>query len=587
MGERVASLTRENSEVLDPRETNVGRLLPDLAWQDIAGNAGKLSDFAGKPLVIAVRDVGCPVSQRTAKALARVEDDYRARGVAFLFLNLSPHNTTEEILEEAEEHGFDAPQVHDAEQHIGAALAAITTTEVFMLDGARTLVYRGAIDDQIGRGTNRADVQHAYLRNALEQVLAHEEVSVPATSAPGCLLGIAAPEPEPKREPTYHREVSRILRDNCVECHRAGSVAPFALETYPQARGRKAMVKLVLEDDIMPPWFAGPDTGPWMGDRRLSSEDEQTLLSWIDSGAPEGDEAEAPLAYDYPDGWRIGEPDLVFQMKAPFDVPAEGLVEFRYFEAGPEVPEDLWIQRLEVRPQAREVVHHVTVSYKPPANRSGGLRRELRDALLPFRSVNDGWVFLFGYLPGKGPHTYPEGMACFLPKGSRLRFDMHYTPNGRTATDQTSMGLVLAKRPPELVAETRNFWNHDIAIPPMAADVVFTRDFPINHDVHVRTVTPHMHYRGRSMTATLLRPDGTSELLIDLPAWDQGWQFDYTFRRPRFAPAGSKVRVVATFDNSPDNPSNPDPGAWVYDGPQTADEMMSFLIEWIRPRLQE
>jgi hypothetical protein len=350
------------------------------------------------------------------------------------------------------------------------------------------------------------------------------------------------------------------------------------------------MIRLVVEDGIMPPWFAADGTGPWQNDRRLSAADRAALLGWISAGTPEGDPAEAPLAYVYPDGWRIGEPDVVFQMQSPFEVPAEPPVGQRYFEVTPEVSEDLWIQRLEIRPTAPEVVHHVTVSYQPPASTASGdaLGKELHHALLPWsRKDNDGWVFLFFYLPGKGPHVYPDGIAPFLPKGSRLRFDMHYTPNGKSVADQTRFGLVLAKEPPALVAECRNFWNRDIDIPPMEPNAVFTRDFPIQHDVLLRSLTPHMHLRGKSMTADLLTPDGKTTRLIDLPAWDQDWQFNYVFREPRFMPAGSRVRVTASYDNSPGNPSNPDPTKRVKDGPLTTDEMMSLIVEWLRPRARE
>ncbi|MSR61268.1 MAG: redoxin domain-containing protein [Planctomycetes bacterium] len=584
---RLAAALKERAQQLDARETNVGTLVPDLAYSDLDGRSGRLSDFRGRPLVLAVRDVGCPVSQRTAPVLARLEDEYRARDVAFLFLNESPHNTPEEIRADIAAHGFDGPTIHDAEQRLGAALGALTTTEVFVLDGARTLVYRGAIDDQVGRGTLAAETHQHYLRDALEQTLVQQKVLVPATSAPGCLLGIEA-SALTTSAPTYHREVARILQQNCVECHRVGGVGPFALENYAQARGRRAMLELVTEDGIMPPWFAAPDTGPWANDRRLSERDKQTLLSWIEADAPEGDPAETPLAIVYPDGWRIGEPDLVFQMQERFEVPAEGVVRTRFFEVTPEVPADLWIQRLEIRPEARAVVHHVTVSYQLPVDGGDSAERELRRALLPWsRSANEGWVFLFGYLPGKGPRAYPEGIARFLPAGAKLRFDMHYTPNGKAIFDQTSLGLVLADGPPELVAESRNFWNVDIVIPPLAPSVTFTKEYPLNHDVLLRSLTPHMHLRGKSMVADLIHPDGQVEKLIDIPAWDQNWQFNYVFRTPRVAQAGSRVRVTATYDNSPDNPANPDPNAWVKDGPQTTDEMMSLIVEWIRPRVSE
>ncbi|MEQ1892758.1 MAG: redoxin domain-containing protein [Planctomycetota bacterium] len=583
---RLSAALEERAQELDARTMGIGRLVPDLAFETLDGKNGRLSDFRERPLVIAVRDVGCPVSKRTAPALARIEDEFTTRGVAFLFLNLSEHNTPAEIRADNAQHGFDGPTVHELEPVLGRELGATTTTEVFVLDESRTLVYRGAIDDQVARGSLRAEASHHWLRDALLSTLAHEKLLVAATSAPGCRLGLE-PRVEASATPTYHREVARLLRDNCVECHRSGGVAPFALETYAQAKGRRVMMRDVVEAAIMPPWFAAGDGARWKNDRRLSSEAKATLLAWIDAGTPEGDPAETPCAYVYPDGWRIGEPDIVFEMTAPYTVPAEGLVAQRYFEVGPEVPEDLWIQRLEVRPGELEVVHHVTVSYQLPAGQ-GDFDDELRRTLLPWaRSDNAGWVFLFGYLPGKGPRSYPEGIARFLPKGARLRFDMHYTPSGTAVSDQTRLGLVLAKKPPEIVAESRNLWNPDILIPPNEPHAAFTREFPILHDVVLRSLTPHMHLRGKSMVADLLRTDGSEERLIEIPAWDQDWQFNHVLREPIFLAAGSRVRVTAVFDNSAANEANPDPSAWVKDGPLTTDEMMSLVIEWLRPRLVE
>ena len=584
---RLSAALEERATELDARTAGIGRLVPDLAFETLDGKNGRLSDFRERALVIAVRDVGCPVSKRTAPALARLEDEFTARGVGFLFLNLSAHNTPAEIRADNAQHGFDGPTVHELEPVLGRALGATTTTEVFVLDGSRTLVYRGALDDQVGRGHVRAEADHHWLRDALLSTLAREKVLVPATTAPGCLLGLEPSEPATAAAPTYHHEVARILRDNCVECHRTGGVAPFALETCAQAKGRKTMLRLVIEEGIMPPWFATGDAARWKNDRRLSLADKATLLAWVDAGAAEGDPAETPLAYVHPDGWRIGEPDFVFAMTEPYTVPAEGLVGQRYFEVGPEVPADLWIQRLEVRPGVREVVHHATVSYQLPEGQ-GDFDDELRRALLPWsRQDNAGWVFLFGYLPGKGPRSYPEGIARFLPKGARLRFDMHYTPNGTAVSDQTRIGLVLAKEPPELVAESRNLWNPDILIPPNEPNAVFTREFPILHDVLLRSLTPHMHLRGKAMVADLLRPDGGEERLIEIPAWDQDWQFNHVLREPIFLPEGSRVRVTAAYDNSAANEVNPDPGAWVKDGPLTSDEMMSLVVEWLRPRLVE
>jgi len=585
--ERLSVLLRERAVGVDPRAMKIGRMLPDVAGTDLDGRARRLSDWRGKPLVIAVRDVGCPVSQRTAPALARLEDVFAPRGVGFLFLNLSAHNTEAQMRADVAAHGFDGPTVHDREAALGRALGATTTTEIFLLDGARTLVYRGAIDDQYGRGYALDAPRRTFLQDALEQTLGRERVTVAATSAPGCLLGLE-PAPQAEIPVTYQREVARIVQQNCVECHRAGGAGPFPLETYEQVKGRKGMLRLVIEEGIMPPWFAAPDTGPWRNDRRLSAEERATLLAWVEAGAPEGDPADAPLPLVFEQGWTIGEPDLVFELEREAEIPAEGRIDFRYFAADRVVPEDLWIQAMQVLPTDPAVVHHVTVMFQPPQEASDEARSALRNALLPWSArPTDGWQFLFPYLPGNGPRALEDGVARFVPQGSKLRFDMHYTPKGTPSVDRTRFGVVLADEPPTFLDESRNVRQLDIAIPPFVADAAFRQEYTLRHDVVLQSLTPHMHLRGKSFRVELELPDGSARELLRLAAWDPNWQFTYTFADPPRVPRGSRLLISASYDNSADNPYNPDPSKWVKDGPQVWDEMLSLVIEWMRPRVVE
>lgn len=585
LDERLQAAIRDRAEEADPREKGIGRMLPDFTYTDVAGNTGRLSALGDGPIVIAIRDVGCPVSLRTAAELARIEDAYRPRGVGFLFLNLSPHNTVEEILADVAEQGFDGPTVHDPDQDLGRLLEATTTTEVFLLDARRTLVYRGAIDDQVGRGYTRPAPERTFLRDALDETLANRPVSFPSTDAPGCLLGIEPVETSAAQPATYHREIARIVQRNCVECHRTGGAGPFPLETYDQVRGRKGMIAMVVDEGIMPPWFAADDTGPWANDRRLSTRERETLLAWIDAGAPAGDPADTPLPLVHREGWTIGQPDLVFQLEHEAEIPAEGTIDFRYFLADREVEDDLWIQAMQVLPTDPEVVHHVTMMFKPPQEVSDAFESDLRTALLPWSvRATDGWQFLFPYLPGNGPRSHPSGVARFLPKGSQLRFDMHYTPNGKATHDRTRFGIVLAKQPPIYLDESRNIWQPNLAIPPGVADIAFEQTYTIRHDVVLQSLTPHMHLRGKGYQVELLRPDGSREELLRLKAWDPGWQFTYTFARPPVVPRGSRLHFTGWYDNSSDNPYNPDPTRWVHDGPQVWDEMLTLVVEWVRPR---
>ena len=581
---RLQSVLRERAEELDPRPLGVGRQLADLAFVDLDGRAGRLADYAGRPLVIAVRDLDCPVSQRSAPALARVEDEYRPRGVAFLIVEASAEEP-DAVRADARAQGYEACIVHEADAALLSALGARTSTELFLLDGARTLVYRGALDDQVGRGYTLDAPRRTFLADALDAVLAGRPVACAATNAPGCALAL---EPAPGAGApaiTYQREVARILQQNCVECHRSGGAAPFALETFEQARAKKGMLALVVDERIMPPWFAADDTGPWRNDRRLTDEERATLLAWVEAGAPEGERADAPLTLVQPEGWTIGPPDLVFELEREAEIPAEGTIDFRYFAADRVVPDDLWIQAMQVLPSDPEVVHHVTMMYQPPRGAEDETRTELRQALLPWsQRPTDGWQFLFPYLPGNGSATLPSGVARFVPKGSRLRFDMHYTPKGVPTRDHTRFGIVLADGPPPFLAEARNLRQLDIAIPPGVADIAFEQHYTFRHDVALQTLTPHMHLRGQGFRVELELQDGTRRELLRLKAWDPGWQFTYAFAEPPLVPAGARLNLRAWYDNSADNPFNPDPTRWVMDGPQVWDEMMSLVIEWVRPR---
>ena len=575
----------ERANELDPRDCGIGRRIDDLEFTPLDGEPRRLSQIDdAKAITIVLRDVGCPVSKRQGPALARLEKEYSSRGVAFLFLNPSEHNTREEMRGEVEDYGFEGPYAHDPEMVFPRSLGARTTTDVFVLDRSRTLVYRGAIDDQVGRGTSRTKAEREYLADALDAVLDGSEVEISATNAPGCFLDVPADDAvEEEREVTYHRDVSRILQRDCVECHRAGGAGPFALDTYASVRGRRGMVRFVVDEGIMPPWFANDEGVDWKNDARLSERDRATILDWIAAGCPEGDPADAPVPVEWKGGWLIGEPDHVFRLSEPFHVPAEGVVDLQHLYADVVVPEDLWIEAMQLLPTDPEVVHHATLLFKPPKNadRSEDI---IIDRLVPWARMRRGWVFLMSYLPGKGPQVYRDGVARFLPKGSRIRFEMHYTSKGTPTVDHTALGIRLADGPPDYVAETRMLRNFDIFIPAGAARVHFGIDYTVPETVVLRSLTPHMHLVGRTFHVELTRPGGESEPLLQIPEWDPDWQFSYQFRDEPLVEAGSRIHVDAWFDNSEANLHVEDPSVDVTNGPQIWDEMLMLLVEWVAPR---
>jgi hypothetical protein len=578
---------RERSLAMDPKLFPIGRRVPDLAFTDVTGATGRLSDYADrKGLVIAVRDATCPVSNRSGHKLARVEQDYAARGIGFLFVDMSPVDTVEDIVADAEKYGFRGRFAVDPEAVLGKALRASTTTDVFVLDRKRTLVYRGSIDDQYGRGYSLPAPNHRYLRDALDGVLTGTEIAIKATNAPGCFLELELPEEDLEFAPgeiTWHGDIHRIVQQRCLPCHREGGAGPFALDDYDAVKKRK-MVRFVVDKGVMPPWYTAEHTGPFLNDTRLSDWQRAAMLHWIADGYPEGEPEAEPVPREFPDSWSIGKPDVIFRPETISRIPAEGPGSYRPIECEAVADRDMWVRKIEVLPEHPQVVHHAMVMMKAPGREATDYANSLERHILPWAKGETGWNYFAGFLPGMNPAEYPEGTAVFVPKGAQFLFYMHYNPNGVAVSDRTSLGLVLADGPPKYRAHMdmwrkRGKWK----VPANEPSVRFELDYPVTHDRILRSVTPHMHLRGKVIQAELRHPDGRVEPLIDIQDWDQDWQFLYTFLRPKYVRKGSVIHLEAEYDNSPNNPNNPDPTVDVYNGPLTKDEMMMLGLEWIDP----
>jgi peroxiredoxin len=548
---------------LGPHAPRVGEWIPDLAWADRAGAQSTLSAVAGEHgLVIALRDVDCPLSKRYAPRLAELEGELAELGFGLLYVGVQP---SEECERDVETYALTKPYAVDADGALARALGAATTTEVFVLDRASTVRYRGCIDDQYGLGFAKPAVEREYLREALAAVAAGGAVLAPATTAQGCLL-----EPKEGAAPaaplTWHERTSRIVQRRCEGCHRTGGVAPFALETFDQVQRRARMIKFVLEEDVMPPWFAAHDTGPWSNDTSLAPAEEADLLAWIAAGTPEGDAAHAPLAVARTEGWSIGQPDLVVAMSENFDVPADGVVDYQYFDVHLDTTEERWVQAVEVRPGARAVVHHVILW----VNEKGAPRRQ-----------DGGETFFTAHAPGTQPLRFAHGFAKRLPAGARLTFQMHYTPNGTAASDRTEVGFVFADAPPAAEVVTASALNDGFAIPPGAFDHEVRAEYVFPADAAILTLFPHSHLRGVRWHYELAYPDGRSAELLSVPQYDFNWQLFYDLQTPLEVPRGTKMIATAWFDNTDGNPANPDPTATVRFGEQTFEEMMIGYVNWV------
>jgi Ca2+-binding EF-hand superfamily protein/mono/diheme cytochrome c family protein/peroxiredoxin len=568
---------KEAPLVLKAAEHGVGRLAAEFGFIDSKGEAGTVSERlkGSHGLLIAFFGPDCPISKKFGPELARLEDHCTAQGVKFLLVCPIAAATSEEMAKFAADHALKGPLVHDRDGAIRTALGATTTTEVFLIDAGRTLVYRGAINDQYGLGYSKEKAQRAYLRDALAAMLRHEAPLIAATTAPGCALDTpaSAVTGPGASEVTYHRQVSRILQANCVECHRTGGVGPFSLATYDDVIKNAGMIRKQVERGVMPPWFAAPVSeghSPWGNDRALAPQDKADLLAWLASSRPLGDPAEAPLPRKFPEEWSIGQPEAVVQLPSPVKIKAEGTLPYQFITVATDFEEDRWVRGYEILPTDRSVVHHVIVQVHPKGEK------------ITNRGEGAGGYWA-AYVPGNASHVYPDGFAKKLPAGATLSFQIHYTPNGKATEDQLKMGLLFAKEPPRYVVNTTAVANLRLNIPAGAANHVEVAERTLPADMNIMAYMAHMHVRGKAFKFEVTLPGGKEETLLDIPRYDFNWQLRYDYAQPRFLPRGSRVKITALYDNSEGNPANPDPARNVRWGQQTFDEMMIGYLEYYTP----
>jgi hypothetical protein len=561
-------------------DLGIGRMIRDLKFQPLHGEAFQLSSLSdARAVAILFTSSTCPISKKYGSSLAALEKKFAAEGVRFILVNPIASDKTTEMEEFIAAHGLKSPYVHDVSGAISKALSARSTAEAFVLDAHRTLLYRGAVDDQYGVGFSKETAAASYLADALQQALANKKVDVAATTAPGCILETDGAPLNADLPVTYHAQVSRILQQHCLECHREGGVAPFSLGSYSDVRSHAGMIRKMVEGGLMPPWFAkAPEPGhssPWANDRSLNERDRNDLLAWIAGDKAEGDPKDAPAPIVYPADWQIGSPDMVVQLPEPIQVQATGRMPYQDVYVPTGLTEDKWVSSLEVRPTALDVVHHVLVF----------AQKEMPEAGKKRRGDNDLGNFLAVYVPGNNRLEYPAGFAKHLPAGSVLHFQIHYTPKGTATNDQTRLGLIFSKETVKhevRVAAIANTW---FKIPPGNDNYEVKGVLPVLFKSKILALMPHMHLRGKAFKYELARADGSKTTLLEVPRYDFNWQLQYRLKEPLEVEPGSRLLATGWFNNSDSNPSNPDPTRQVKWGPQTDDEMMLGYLEFYIPDL--
>ena len=548
---------------------------------DYRGQAISLADFAdSKLVVVAFLGTECPLARLYAPRLAELAERYESRGVKFLGVDSNRQDSLTEILHAARTLGISFPLLKDVGNRVADEFGAARTPEVFVLDDHRRVRYRGRIDDQYEVGIQRSAARRHDLAEALDELLSGQPVTVSTTAAPGCLIGRVPRAGDAaggnSAAITWSGQVAAIFQRHCQECHRAGEVAPFPLMTYADVQGWEEMIREVLQERRMPPWGADPSFGHFINDNSLSDEERSQLVAWLDAGAPEGDPAKTPPPAKFPQGWHIPGPDqIVYMSPQPFAVPAEGAVAYQWFYVDPGFREGKWLRATECRPGNPRVVHHITVYFKPP-----GRHWELK--------LGDRINLVGGFTPGQRPaHGVANPPCIYVPAGSQLVFEVHYTPVGTIELDRSCIGLSFAD--PAEVKEQLHYVlaaNTDFTIPPETADHVVESSYTMPEMGDLVFLNPHMHLRGKSFRYEARYPSGETETLLSVPRYDFNWQSVYVLREPKELPAGTTIHCVAHFDNSADNPANPDPQATVRWGDQTWEEMMIGALAFATPKRQ-
>jgi hypothetical protein len=394
--------------------------------------------------------------------------------------------------------------------------------------------------------------------------------------------------------PTFARDVAPIFNANCVSCHRAGEIGPMPLTTYAETRPWVRSIREKVTSREMPPWHADRGALAFRNDRSLSDRDVDTIVRWIDGGAPAGNAADLPARPSFVEGWQIGTPDAVFEMPVTFEVPPAGTIAYKSYNVPTNFTSDMWVVAAEVRVDDRPHVHHAVVTIMAPGGNKPLDALTVRMLSQDARQANGALTSdeqarartgaarsattehrLAGYAVGQQPPVFPAGLAKRVPAGSVLNFSMHYTTNGTAGKDRTKIGLIFAKEPPKAEIYMGLINNGIFEIPAGAPNTTVQSEGTFLEDVKIWALHPHMHVRGKDMTYTAIFPDGRREALLSVSKYRFDWQLDYYLAEPKSLPRGTKLLVTAHFDNSPGNKNNPDPSAIVRYGDQTWDEMMA------------
>lgn len=546
------------------------------------GTLFKLESGTSNLTAVCFLGTECPMARVYSGRLSELHSKYGPQGVTVVGVMSNRQDSLADVRNYIESTNARFPIVIDEGNVVADRFGATRTPEVYLLDGDLRLRYHGRIDDQYAPSVARKEADREDLRAAIEELLAGKPVTIKETRALGCIIGkvkSADAESIEANSITFSKDVFPILQEHCIECHRVGEIGPFAMNRYEEVVGWADTMMESIDDGRMPPWHADPQYGDFANARAMPDSDKEILRQWIAGGTKQGAISDLPAEREYVSGWQLErEPDAIYPMRTrPFSVPADGVVEYQYFVVDPGFKEDKWVKAAQVLPGSRDVVHHAIVFVRPPDG-------------VQFQGI--GW--LTAYVPGQRAMPLPAGHARFVPAGSKLVFQMHYTPNGTPREDITSVGLLFEDSDKvDHSVFTMMALEQDFEIPPRAAAYEVEAALPwMPIDGQLLAITPHMHFRGKSFRLESV-PAGISaddavatekRTLLSVPRYDFNWQHTYQLASGVAMNDLQSLRFTATFDNSDENPFNPNPEERVTWGDQTWEEMAVAFFEVAVPR---
>jgi len=500
-------------------------------------------------------------SQATAAAIPAYEAlkaKYDSQGIEFLMINPLGKGNRAAVAAQLADYGVEIPVLLDDARVISEALGIEQTGEVLIFDPKTfTVEYRGTV---------------AGAEQAIEDILAGNDVSAPLVAASGESVTYAA-----ATEVSYSRDIAPVLAEQCASCHREGGVAPFAMDSHTMVQGWSPMIREVLMTRRMPPGQIDGHIGEFINDRLVDDQDVRNIIAWVEAGAPKDGESDLLAELTWPESkWAFGEPDLILDIPAT-TVPATGNGLFVNVEVTFDMPTDRWLRGSQIIAGERSVLHHTVnrLDYPEEVGKSRGF----------LQGSHPDKASITAYIPGDTPDLNPVNTGGLVKAGSVLALNMHYTPNGRETVDASQLGIWFY--PEDEVPEDRMtgrcacvFPNTWTTIPPNDPAFEQTATITVTEDAHIYSFLAHMHFRGKYMRFYADYPDGTREELINVANYNYNWQLSYTYEEPKFVPGGTKITAVAAWDNSAQNPSNPNPDRAVDWGNESWDEMFFGAVQW-------